>query len=96
VDLDKNPANTSGLEAINRGLDYENKISIRKVKYLNNMIEQDHRFIKQIVRPMKGFKSFYGASATLTGIELCHMIRKEKFKNCSTEPSFKEFYKLAA
>jgi putative transposase len=60
------------------------------------MIEQDHRFIKQIVRPMKGFKSFYGASATLTGIELCHMIRKEKFKNCSTEPSFKEFYKLAA
>jgi len=59
-------------------------------------IEQDHRFIKKIVRPMKGFKSFYGVSATLTGIELCHMIRKEQFKNCSTEPSFKEFYKLAA
>ena len=37
--------------------------------YLNNIIEQDHRFIKKITRPMKGFKAFHSASATVEGIE---------------------------
>ena len=51
-------------------------IQIRQVKYLNNIVEQDHRAIKRLVRPMFGFKSFWSAAVTLTGIELMHMIRK--------------------
>ena len=51
-------------------------IQILQVKYLNNIVEQDHRFIKKISRPMLGFKAFHSASATLQGIETAHMIRK--------------------
>ncbi len=54
-------------------------IEIRQVKYLNKIIEQDHRFIKKMTRQMKGFKSFGSASATLEGIEVAHMIRKGQF-----------------
>ncbi len=45
-------------------------------KYLNNVVEQDHRAIKRITRPMLGFKSFRCACILLAGIELMHMIRK--------------------
>ena len=48
------------------------------VQYLNNVLEQDHRAIKRQVRPMMGFKSFWSAAATLAGIELMHMIRKDQ------------------
>lgn len=48
----------------------------RSVKYLNNIVEQDHRFIKRITRPMMGFKAFHSAAATIAGIETSHMIRK--------------------
>ena len=54
-------------------------ITIRQVKYLNNIVEQDHRAIKRITRPMLGFKSFRAARAILAGIELMHMIRKGQF-----------------
>jgi len=40
------------------------------------MVEQDHRFIKKITRPMLGFKAFFSAAATRAGIEAAHMIRK--------------------
>jgi transposase-like protein len=43
---------------------------------LNNIIEQDHRFIKKITKPMMGFKAFHSAQATISGIETAHMIRK--------------------
>ena len=52
------------------------KATIRKVKYLNNIIEQDHRFIKRKVKPMLGFDSFETAEKTICGIEAMHMIRK--------------------
>jgi len=48
----------------------QSKIEIRQIKYLNNIVEQDHRFIKRIVKGMLGFKSFDSASITLNGIEL--------------------------
>jgi transposase-like protein len=53
-------------------------IEIRKVKYLNNIVEQDHRAVKRMTRPMLGFKAFDAAQATLTGIELMHMIKKKQ------------------
>ncbi len=53
-------------------------VQILQVKYLNNIIEQDHRFIKKIIRPMLGFKASHSANATLQGIEVAHMIRKRQ------------------
>ena len=50
--------------------------TIRKTKYLNNIIEQDHRFIKRKIRPMLGFESFETAEKTICGIEIMNMIRK--------------------
>ena len=49
---------------------------LRKIKYLNNIIEQDHRFIKRKVKPMLGFGSIKSAENTICGIEVMHMIRK--------------------
>jgi putative transposase len=60
-------------------------IDILRVKYLNNIIEQDHRFIKKITKPMMNFKTFDSASATLSGIELVRMIRKKQFKKSSSD-----------
>lgn len=50
-----------------------------QVKYLNNIIEQDHRAIKRMSRPMRNFKSFHADASVLAGIELIHMIRKGLF-----------------
>jgi putative transposase len=53
-------------------------IIIRQVKYLNNIVEQDHRAVKRVTRPMLGFKSFEAAQSTLVGIELMHMLKKRQ------------------
>ena len=52
---------------------------LRSSKYLNNLIEQDHRFVKLRLGPMLGFKRFQTASTTIAGIELMHRIRKGQF-----------------
>ncbi|MGO7609378.1 IS6 family transposase, partial [Rhizobium ruizarguesonis] len=54
-----------------------------------------HRFIKKLTRPMKGFKSFQSASATLDGIEVAHMIGKRQFST-SGQSAFQQFAALAA
>ncbi|WP_156429534.1 IS6 family transposase [Burkholderia sp. TSV86] len=74
VTVDKSGANLSALHAINA--ERETPIKIRQCKYLNNIVEQDHRAIKRIVRPMLGFKDFRCARIILSGIEIMHMIRK--------------------
>ena len=48
------------------------------MKYLNNVVEQDHRGVKWVTRPMLGFKSFAAAQDTLVGIELMHMLKKRQ------------------
>jgi putative transposase len=55
------------------------RIEIRQIKYLNNIIEQDHLFIKKITKPMKGFKSCSCANTTLIGTKLHHMLRKQQY-----------------
>jgi putative transposase len=75
----KSGANYAGLENINILLMLAGLISfveILQVKNLNNLIEQDHRFIKKITNPMMGFKAFNSVKATRDGIETAHMIRK--------------------
>ncbi|WP_264187381.1 IS6 family transposase [Ruegeria arenilitoris] len=80
--IDKSGANTAGIKAINKMLKgFGDPIPIEMVrqKYLNNIIEQEHRFIKRRIRPMLGFKSFDSAVSALAGTELVNMIRKGQF-----------------
>src|SRR5437588_4075082 len=56
------------------------RVRIRSSEYLNNVIEQDHRRIKQRVRPMLGFKRFESAAVTIRGIELAEKIKKGQFQ----------------
>jgi len=74
VTMDKSGANKAAIDEINaRG---EMPIIVRQLKYLNNIVEQDHRAIKRVTKPMLNFKSFCAAKCVLAGIELMHMIRK--------------------
>ena len=70
---------------------------MRQSKYLNNLIEQDHRAVKRIVRPMLGFKSFRCARALIAGIETMHMIKKGQFDAIKDKVSSaaNQFYSLA-
>jgi transposase-like protein len=95
VTIDKSGANMAALEAINAAR--ETPIKIRQTKYLNNIIEQDHRAIKRRTRPMLGFKSFRCARILLGGIEVAHMISKGQMKDNGDLQTFAEqFYSLAA
>ena len=67
------------------------------MKYLNGIVEQDHRAIKRRTRPMLGFKDFRCARILLSGIELMHMIRKEQMRNGGRgQTPAQDFYSLAA
>ncbi|NYZ69150.1 DDE-type integrase/transposase/recombinase, partial [Endozoicomonas sp. SM1973] len=79
ITIDGSAANNAAIETINKEM--KTPIIIRQVKYLNNIVEQDHRFIKRITRLMLGFKSFNSARSTLIGIELVHMLRKGQSAN---------------
>jgi len=76
VNIDKSGANTAALEAYNE--EAETAVEIRQCKYLNNIVEQDHRFVKQKMRAGLGFKTFRTATATIMGIELAHMIARDR------------------
>jgi len=73
-------------------------IVIRKTTYLNNIVEQDHRGVKRITRPMLGFKAFDAAQSTFTGIELMHMLRKGQLEGGreAGRSAAEQFYALAA
>jgi transposase-like protein len=82
VTIDKSGANPAALEAVNADRETPNKI--RQSKYINNLVEQDHRAIKRRTRPMLGFKTFRCARILLAGIEIMHMIVKGQMK-CGRE-----------
>ncbi len=94
--IDGSAANEAAIKSYHN--EHGTSIEIRKTQYLNNMVEQDHRGIKRLTRPMLGFKSFEAAQATLTGIERVRMLRQgqldgEEMKGLTVaEP----FNKLAA
>ena len=93
ITIDKSGANTAAVESYNT--EHNAGIELRQVKYLNNIVEQDHRAIKRMTRPMLGFKSFWSAVITLTGIELMHMIRKGQLKDAAQARPAQQFYSLA-
>jgi transposase-like protein len=79
ITVDKSGANLAALEALNA--DRPTPIKVRQSKYLNNVVEQDHRAIKRIIKPMMGFKDFRCARIILAGIEVMHMIRKGQMRD---------------
>jgi transposase-like protein len=95
ITIDKSGASTAAIQSVlaDSGADIE----MRQSKYLNNIVEQDHRAIKRIVRPMLGFKSFGCARILIAGIETMHMIRKGPFDRPMGQAlsAANQFYSLA-
>jgi transposase-like protein len=95
ITVDKSGANTAAILSVNE--DSGASIKLRQNKYLNNVVEQDHRAIKRIVRPMLGFKSFNCARVLIAGIETVHMIKKGQL-HCpegTASSAASKFYSLA-
>jgi putative transposase len=97
ITIDGSDANEAAIKRYNEA--HGTHIIIRQVKYLNNIVEQDHRAVKRVTRPMLGFKTFAAAQATLVGIELMHMIKKRQLvieKRDEGLTAAELFYSLAA
>ncbi len=96
INIDKSGGNKAGLKQVNR--DQNTRSKIRQCKYLNNIIEQDHRRIKRLTRPMLGFKNLYAAQRTLAGMEIMAMIKKGQMKTSEGDEQSpdEQFYALAA
>ena len=82
INFDKNPALSCSLEQLKEEGLLPKKMLIRPVKYLNNIIEQDHRFIKKVTKPGLGFESLRTASKTIAGIEAMHTLWKGQMRRC--------------
>ena len=76
ITIDGSEANEAAIKRYNET--HGTHIIIRQITYLNNMVEQDHRAVKRVTRPMLGFKAFAAAQRTLVGIELMHMLKKRQ------------------
>lgn len=96
ITIDRSGANTAAIKCYNQT--HKTTIVIRHSKYLNNMVEQDHRAVKRITRPMLGWKSFWAARCTIAGIEVMHAIRKGQLPIPEHAPQTpaEQFYALAA
>ena len=95
ITIDKSGANTAAVRSMIADSGVE--ITLRQSKYLNNLVEQDHRAIKRRTRPMLGFKTFHCATKLVAGIETMHMIKKGQL-NCPdghVASAADQFYSLA-
>ena len=81
ITVDKNPAYPPAIGKLKNDKILPKNVGIRQIKYLNNIIKQDHRSIKRIVNPMVGFQSFRSANKTLKGIEAINMVKKRQVNN---------------
>lgn len=93
INIDKSGANTSAIKVYNKR-SYSN-IKIRQCKYLNNIVEQDHRMIKWRIVQGLGFKEFESARRTIAGVELIRMLKKDQMLNPKSS-TYKSFISLAA
>jgi putative transposase len=97
ITIDGSDANEAAIKRYNE--EHGTHIAIRQVKYLHNIVEQDHWAVKRVTRAMLGFKSFEAAQDTLSGIELMHMIKKKQLRVETGDEDFtaaEQFYSLAA
>ena len=95
IAIDKSGSNKAAIVSIQA--DSGLAIAMRQSKYLNNIVEQDHRAIKRVTRPMLGFKTFRCARIIIAGIETMHMIRKNQLGDIKDQASSaaNQFYWLA-
>jgi putative transposase len=96
ITIAKSGANTAASKHYNKT--HKTIIAIRHSKYLNNLVEQDHRAVKRLTRPRRGFKSFWAARCTIAGMEVMHAVRKGQLA-CTGEvcpTPAEQFYSLAA
>ena len=91
ITIDKSGANTAAIESVQADLE------LRQIKYLYNIVEQDHRSITPIVRPTLGFKRFHCVRILIAGIETMHMIKKGQLSCPEGEvaSTANQFYSLA-
>jgi len=97
ITIDGSDANEAAIKRYNEA--HGTAIEIHQIKYLNHIVEQDHRAVKRITRPMLGFKSFAAAQNMLVGIELMHMIKKRQMRVEGGDEGLtaaEQFYSLAA
>jgi len=96
ITIDQSGSNTAAITHYNKI--HKTAIVIRHSKYLNNLVEQDHRAVKRLTRSMLGFKSFWAARCTIAGIEVMHAIRKGQLMTPehSSQTPAEQFYALAA
>lgn len=96
ITMDQSGSNTATIKHYNK--DHKTAIAIQQCKYLNNIVEQDHRAVKRLVRPMLGFKSFWAACCTIAGIEVMPALRKGQLLTSETvsHTPAEQFYALAA
>jgi len=96
ITIDKSGSNTAAIMHYNQT--HKTDIVMRHSKYLNNLVEQDHRAVKRLTRPMLGFKSFWAARCTIAGIETMHAIRKGQLPSTvdALQTPAEQFYALAA
>jgi len=92
INIDKSGANKEGIKTFNKR-NFKN-VKWRQCKYLNNIVEQDHRNVKQRITITSGFKDFESTQRTLAGIEVVNIIRKNQIEDPKST-TFKTFYALA-
>ena len=92
ITVDKNPAYPIAIEQLKKEKSIPDGMQLRQQKYLNNIVEKDHRFIKKRVRSMLGLKSLRTATLILIGIEAMHMMKKgqihQRVKSARNEAEF--------
>jgi len=81
INVDKNPSYLPAIEQLKESGTLPEDTELRQVKYLNNMVEQDHRGVKHLINPGMSFGSFNSARRTIKGYEAMNMIRKGQINN---------------
>jgi len=79
ITLDAYAASHRAVREMKEACELPRRVKVRSSRYLNKLIEQDHRRVKQRIRPMLGFKRFDNAAVTISGIELAEKIKKGQF-----------------
>ena len=80
ITLDAYAASHRAVADLKASGELSRRVQVRSSKYLNNLIEQDHRRVKQRLRPMLGLKSFRTAAIVISGVELAEKIKKGQYK----------------
>src|SRR5207237_6066827 len=83
INVDKNAAYPKAIAELKAAGLLPERVELRQVKYLNNLVEQDHRFIKRLVKTGMGFFSVETAGRTLQGYEVMNMIRQGQMQGVS-------------